>query len=65
MFYREQAALMYDPYAVGIATLLCELPYVVTEAALFCPIVYWMVDFEHSAAKFWFFFLVTVVNLLM
>jgi ABC-type multidrug transport system permease subunit len=65
VFYREQAALMYDPYALGIATMLCEVPYVLAQVSIFVPIVYWMVGFEPTASKFFFYFLVVFVNLMM
>jgi ABC-type multidrug transport system permease subunit len=63
VFYREQAALMYDPYVSATATILCELPYSLVQTSIFVPIVYWMVGFQPDAAKFFFYFLVVFVNL--
>ncbi|XP_019252159.1 PREDICTED: pleiotropic drug resistance protein 1-like isoform X2 [Nicotiana attenuata] len=57
VFYRERAAGMYSaiPYAIG--QVIVELPYVFVQAAFYGIIVYAMIGFEWTAAKFfWYFF---------
>lgn len=56
---------MYTPLATGIATILAELPYCIVQASIFVPIVYWMVDFEHSAARFFYYYLMSCCSLTM
>ena len=63
VFYREQAALMYDPYISATSTIISELPYILAQTSIFVPIVYWMVGFQADACKFFFYFLVVFVNL--
>lgn len=65
VFYRERAALMYDPLVTGLSTVLVELPYIVAQTVLFSPIVYWMVDFDHDASKFFYYFLLVFLNTYM
>ncbi|OIS99440.1 PREDICTED: pleiotropic drug resistance protein 1-like [Nicotiana attenuata] len=57
VFYRERAAGMYSaiPYAFG--QIVIEIPYVFVQAAFYGLIVYSMIGFEWTAAKFfWYFF---------
>ncbi|RVW77602.1 Pleiotropic drug resistance protein 1 [Vitis vinifera] len=57
VFYRERAAGMYSalPYAFGQA--LVEIPYVFAQAVAYGVIVYAMIGFEWTAAKFfWYLF---------
>ncbi|KAL6334331.1 hypothetical protein AAG906_014732 [Vitis piasezkii] len=57
VFYRERAAGMYSalPYAFGQA--LVEIPYVFAQAVVYGVIVYAMIGFEWTAAKFfWYLF---------
>ncbi|XP_016462750.1 pleiotropic drug resistance protein 1-like [Nicotiana tabacum] len=57
VFYRERAAGMYSaiPYAFG--QIVIEIPYVFVQAAVYGLIVYAMIGFEWTAAKFfWYFF---------
>ncbi|GMH32356.1 hypothetical protein BSKO_00190 [Bryopsis sp. KO-2023] len=58
VFYRERAASMYSSFPYALATGLVEVPYLLCQAALFVPIVYFMVDFDLSAEKFFYFFIV-------
>ena len=37
---------MYDPLAYGLAIALVEMPYLLVQACVFVPIMYWMVAFE-------------------
>ncbi|THU51833.1 hypothetical protein C4D60_Mb06t35210 [Musa balbisiana] len=57
VFYRERAAGMYSalPYAFG--QVVIELPYVLIQSILYGVIVYAMIGFEWTAAKFfWYIF---------
>lgn len=57
VFYRERAAGMYSalPYAFGQVGI--EIPYVLIQAAIYGILVYSMVGFEWTAAKFfWYLF---------
>ncbi|KZV17493.1 pleiotropic drug resistance protein 1-like [Dorcoceras hygrometricum] len=57
VFYREKAAGLYSalPYAFGQA--LIEVPYCLTQAIIYGTIVYAMIGFEWTAAKFfWYIF---------
>ncbi|TVU19429.1 hypothetical protein EJB05_35577, partial [Eragrostis curvula] len=66
VFYRERAAGMYSafPYAFGQATdqlissqVVIELPYALVQDILYGVIVYSMIGFEWTAAKFfWYLF---------
>ncbi|KAF8027596.1 hypothetical protein BT93_E0489 [Corymbia citriodora subsp. variegata] len=58
MFYRERAAGMYSALPYAMAQVICELPYVLFQTTYYTVIVYSMVCFEWTAAKFlWFFFI--------
>ncbi|KAF5453196.1 hypothetical protein F2P56_028115, partial [Juglans regia] len=57
VFYRERAAGMYSalPYAFGQVAI--EIPYVFMQSAVYGIIVYAMIGFEWTAAKFfWYLF---------
>ncbi|THU63614.1 hypothetical protein C4D60_Mb01t17680 [Musa balbisiana] len=57
VFYRERAAGMYSavPYAFGQVAI--EIPYILVQALLYGVIVYAMIGFEWTAAKFfWYMF---------
>ncbi|WVZ69774.1 hypothetical protein U9M48_018509 [Paspalum notatum var. saurae] len=57
VFYRERAAGMYSalPYAFGQVTI--ELPYTLAQAIVYGIIVYSMIGFEWTVAKFfWYLF---------
>ncbi|KAJ1688210.1 hypothetical protein LUZ63_019600 [Rhynchospora breviuscula] len=57
VFYRERAAGMYSalPYAFGQVAI--EIPYIFVQALAYGIIVYSMIGFEWTAAKFfWYFF---------
>ncbi|TYI81108.1 hypothetical protein E1A91_D05G132600v1 [Gossypium mustelinum] len=57
VFYREKAAGMYSPMAYAFAQVVVELPYILVQAATYGIIVYSMMAFEWSAAKFlWYIF---------
>ncbi|KAE8711247.1 Pleiotropic drug resistance protein 3 [Hibiscus syriacus] len=57
VFYRERAAGMYSalPYAFG--QVVIELPYILIQTVIYGVIVYAMIGFEWTAAKFfWYLF---------
>ncbi|KAK9022549.1 hypothetical protein V6N11_002802 [Hibiscus sabdariffa] len=57
IFYREKAAGMYSPLAYAFAQVVVELPYVFVQAMTYGIIVYSMMAFERTAAKFfWYIF---------
>ncbi|KAL3720970.1 hypothetical protein ACJRO7_005737 [Eucalyptus globulus] len=58
VFYRERAAGMYSALPYALAQVICELPYVLFQTTYYTVIVYAMVCFEWTVAKFfWFFFI--------
>ncbi|XP_043722733.1 ABC transporter G family member 42-like [Telopea speciosissima] len=58
VFYRERAAGMYSALPYAIAQVVTEIPYVFVQSTYYMLIVYAMVSFEWTAAKFfWFFFI--------
>jgi ABC-type multidrug transport system permease subunit len=63
VFYRERGGRAYDPLAYGLAQILLEVPYLVAQAAVFCPIVYFSIGFYPSAQKFFYFFLMFLLCL--
>ncbi|GMI86113.1 pleiotropic drug resistance 12, ATP-binding cassette G40, PLEIOTROPIC DRUG RESISTANCE 12 [Hibiscus trionum] len=57
VFYRERAAGMYSAMPYAISQVLIELPYIFVQAAAYGLIVYSMIGFEWTAAKFfWYLF---------
>ncbi|KAL4278141.1 hypothetical protein GQ457_03G042110 [Hibiscus cannabinus] len=57
VFYREKAAGMYSPMAYAFAQVVVELPYIFVQAMTYGIIVYSMMAFEWTAAKFlWYVF---------
>jgi len=63
VFYRERGGKSYDPLAYGAAQILLEVPYLLAQAAVFCPIAYSMIGFYPSAGKFFFFALMLLLCL--
>ncbi|BDA47962.1 ABC transporter G family member 36 [Coccomyxa sp. Obi] len=63
VFYRERAALMYAhlPYISSVAFV--ELPYLLAQVLVFVPISYFMIGFKLSAASFFYFFLMFLLDL--
>ncbi|KAG6519908.1 ABC transporter G family member 42-like [Zingiber officinale] len=58
VFYRERAAGMYSALPYALAQVLVEIPYVVVQAMYYALIVYSMMSFQWTAAKFfWFYFI--------
>ncbi|KAJ3692072.1 hypothetical protein LUZ60_012422 [Juncus effusus] len=57
VFYRERAAGMYSALPYAIAQVVMEIPYVFIQGLYYTAIVYSMMSFQWTAAKFcWFFF---------
>ncbi|XP_071711640.1 ABC transporter G family member 35-like [Rutidosis leptorrhynchoides] len=58
VFYRERAAGMYSSLPYAMAQVFVEIPYVLLQCVYYTAIVYTMVSFEWTAAKFfWAFFI--------
>ncbi|WMV31368.1 hypothetical protein MTR67_024753 [Solanum verrucosum] len=64
VFYRERAAGMYSalPYAFG--QVIVEIPYVFVQAAFYGIIVYAMIGFEWTVAKFFWYLFIMYFTLL-
>ncbi|KAM0033422.1 putative ABC-type xenobiotic transporter [Helianthus debilis subsp. tardiflorus] len=57
VFYRERAAGMYSALPYAFAQVLVEIPYVLSQTVVYSIIVYSMMGFEWTAAKFfWYVF---------
>ncbi|XP_071901429.1 ABC transporter G family member 29-like [Coffea arabica] len=57
VFYREKAAGMYSALPYAMAQVFAEIPYILVQTSYYTLIVYAMVGFEWTAAKFfWFYF---------
>ncbi|KAE8679805.1 Pleiotropic drug resistance protein 12 [Hibiscus syriacus] len=64
VFYRERAAGMYSALPYALAQVSCEVPYVLFQTSYYTLIVYAMVGFEWTAAKFFWFFFVNFFSFL-
>ncbi|KAJ0680200.1 putative ABC-2 type transporter [Helianthus annuus] len=57
VFYRERAAGMYSALPYAFAQVLVEIPYILVQTGVYNVIVYSMIGFEWTAAKFfWYLF---------
>lgn len=63
VFYRERAAGMYSPFSFALAQQLVEVPYLAGQTVVYAAIVYWMVWFDRSASKFFWFCLLFYLTL--
>jgi len=63
VYTRESAANMYSVWPQSLAQVLVELPFLVVQALIFVPILYFMVGFVPDAGKFFFFLLVNLASL--
>lgn len=64
--YRETAAGMYSSLPFALSACTVEVPYILTQSILFCVISYWMIGFEATAAKyFWYQFFIFITLFLM
>ncbi|KAH9560799.1 hypothetical protein CY35_06G126700 [Sphagnum magellanicum] len=57
VFYRERAAGMYAPMPYAIAQGLVEIPYILAQAIIYSTITYAMINFQWTAAKFFWYLL--------
>ncbi|PIA56929.1 hypothetical protein AQUCO_00700938v1 [Aquilegia coerulea] len=58
VFYREKAAGMYSGLPYAIAQVVAEIPYVFIQTTYYSVLVYAMMSFQWTVAKFfWFFFI--------
>ncbi|KAL4583825.1 hypothetical protein LXL04_008409 [Taraxacum kok-saghyz] len=64
VFYRETAAGMYSALPYAMAQVFVEIPYVFVQTTYYTLIVYAMVSFEWTAAKFFWFFFVNFFSFL-
>jgi hypothetical protein len=65
VFYRQKAASMYAPRALGLAQGFAELPYLAVQAIVMVCITYWMVGFQPVAWKFFYFLLMFFLSVTM
>ncbi|GJN13495.1 hypothetical protein PR202_gb00205 [Eleusine coracana subsp. coracana] len=57
VFYRERAAGLYSAFPYAFGQVVIELPYGLVQASIYGIIVYAMIGFEWTAAKFfWYLF---------
>ncbi|KAJ8510203.1 hypothetical protein OPV22_000637 [Ensete ventricosum] len=64
VFYRERAAGMYSAVPYALAQVLVEIPYVIAQAVYYSVIVYAMMSFQWTAAKFFWFFFISLFSFL-
>ncbi|KAL3675440.1 hypothetical protein R1sor_025388 [Riccia sorocarpa] len=55
VFYRERGAGMYSAIAYGIGQVLVEIPYSLVQAVIYGSIVYFMLQLELDAGKFFWY----------
>jgi len=65
VFYRERAAGMYSALPYAFAQGIIELPYIMVQSVFFVLIVYSMVRFEWTGAKFFWFLLFETMSLVL
>ncbi|KAG2432130.1 hypothetical protein HXX76_009056 [Chlamydomonas incerta] len=63
VYYREQAAAMYNPWVYGFVLMGVETPYLISQVILFVGIMYPMISFVGSAAKFFYYFFMVFLTL--
>ncbi|WCJ40953.1 ABC transporter G family member 36 [Euphorbia peplus] len=64
VFYRERAAGMYSALPYALAQVIVEIPYIFIQTTYYSLIVYSMVSFEWTAAKFLWFFFISFISFL-
>jgi len=64
VFYREKAAGMYSALPYAMAQVVAEIPYIIVQNTYYSLIVYGMVAFEWTAAKFFWFYFVNLFTFL-
>ncbi|BDA40539.1 Pleiotropic drug resistance protein 1 [Coccomyxa sp. Obi] len=63
VMYRERAAGMYSELPFASAQCLIEVPYNLLQSLIFSCISYFMLGFDHTAAKFFWYVLVIFLTL--
>eukprot|EP00877_Chromochloris_zofingiensis_P000595 jgi/Chrzof1/10536/Cz05g02120.t1 len=63
VFYRERAAGMYAVGPFALSQGLVELPYILVQSILYGVVTYFLIRFEFSAAKFFWYLLFTYLTL--
>ncbi|KAK9866038.1 hypothetical protein WJX84_006833 [Apatococcus fuscideae] len=63
VLYREQAAGMYTAMPFALAQCCVEIPWNLVQSILFSCVSYWMINFDHSAAKFFWYLFVIFITL--
>nr|XP_017238923.1 PREDICTED: ABC transporter G family member 42-like [Daucus carota subsp. sativus] len=64
VFYRARAAGMYSAIPYALSQVFVEIAYVLVQTIYYTLIVYAMVCFEWTAAKFFWFFFITFFSFL-
>ncbi|KAF9613768.1 hypothetical protein IFM89_011492 [Coptis chinensis] len=64
VFYRERAAGMYSALPYAIAQVVTEIPYVFAQTTYYAVIVYAMMSFQWTVAKFFWFFFISFLTFL-
>ncbi|CAA2946671.1 ABC transporter G family member 29-like [Olea europaea subsp. europaea] len=64
VFYRERAAGMYSALPYAMAQVVVEIPYVFLQTTYYSLVVYAMVSFQWTVAKFLWFFYITFFSFL-
>ncbi|GAB4850133.1 transcription factor [Ancistrocladus abbreviatus] len=64
VFYRERAAGMYSALPYAFSQVLIEIPYIFMQSAVYGSIVYAMIGFQWTAAKFFWYLFFTFFTLL-
>jgi len=57
VFYRERAAGMYSAMPYAMAQAMVEIPYVLVQSTVYALITYSMINFQWTAAKFFWYLL--------
>ena len=65
MFFKHRSSNFYQPSAFILAMIVCRLPFVLIEAALFSCIVYFWVGFTVGAGYFFLFYVIMVSAMLV
>ncbi|KAH9714763.1 ABC transporter G family member 40 [Citrus sinensis] len=64
VFYREKAAGMYSGIPWALAQVMIEIPYIFVQSLVYSSIVYAMMEFDWTAAKFFWYIFFMYVTLL-
>ncbi|KAL3696050.1 hypothetical protein R1sor_010126 [Riccia sorocarpa] len=63
VFYRERAAGMYGPLPYALAQAAIEIPYIFIQTVIYGVITYALIQFEWTAAKFFWYLLFMFMTL--